>query len=97
MPLRPNALLTLRRSIEWFATYCSTAVYAPQLSANLDSLNDLLDVGGCQVLRGFSAYACGFLLKIYLQTLLLKAVFGLEQCLSSHHIRILLFFLRFFC
>jgi hypothetical protein len=56
----------------------------------------LLDIGGCQVLRGFSAYTYGFLLRIYSQTLLLKVVFGLEQYSSSHHIQILLLFLRFF-
>ena len=55
-----------------------------------------LDVGGCQVLRGIGAYPHSFFLKICSQTLLLKAVFGLEQCSSSCHARIL-FFLRFSC
>ena len=42
MTLRPNAVFTLRPSIERLATYYSMAVYAPQLSANLDALDDSL-------------------------------------------------------
>jgi len=45
MTLRPNAVFALRPSIEWLATYYySIAVYAPQLSANLDALDDSLSL-----------------------------------------------------
>jgi hypothetical protein len=44
-------MFTTRRSIEWLATYYDILVYAPQLSANLDPLDDSLPLTKMPFLR----------------------------------------------